>query len=486
MTPTFIEEFASLLHERMVLQRRGLAVSYHNSKQWQDRLYRQIQWLSTQETHLTREDSTSPLFLIHWLMQVWKRLKLATNAPPDERIAALDALFNEAEQQLLQLEKRGAGKRRLYATKYGTLVVGTRPVLANLPESNERPPLDSTRLYRRVHLVDSSVSIDLSREVVQGNQHKGAVYKFNTGQPVVGLAALSGRVRTQFEPTKRLSSSRTTPLVGFRSASMQPHDQYTAELTDCLDWAVREGVHILCMPELSICPKGRVVLQQYLQQLGPKLTTLCVIIAGSFHVGDYNEAVVWLVDGLGQVTEWAYQKHQAYGTRLKEQTKLPALWAFAEQQQIIQDGFFDVQEDIIGGQHMLLLDLPIGLVGVVICKDFLTPNTCLKYDEVEPDYLFIVSMNEQGGEFYQTWQKGAKRFHLSGGFYVNATQVVAQHNSETEVLFWGLPFQDSKIYFRHLPDNPHGGQAVIPPSGLLSVKLPSSPFNRSSSAFNLL
>ncbi|MGF7217911.1 putative amidohydrolase [Spirosoma lacussanchae] len=508
--PPFLEKIAELLLERMQLDAGQPPLDFQRKHRWQSRI-KQLYYGAEPEPDpsTTRQDSIALYALVHRLVAVWDQLGVPAAGP--QRLEALDAFFDVLESELLAMEKRNAGKRMLVRTRSGTLMIGVRPLLGDVPAADERIPLDAERLYRRVHLITSGV-IDLERDIIDGAIHPPSMQKLNGTAPVIGLAALSGAARTYFKATKQLGNvGIDTPQIGFRSVDVRPSDTYTDELRTCIDWAINTGVHILCLPELSVCLNGRQVLKDYLLERGQTegLASLSVIIAGSFHIDNetdgsgtdqesvaYNEAAVWLVDHFGQITEFTYRKHEQFSTPVDAKAPpMPgheAIRAYASEHDLLNQAVYYIREDIAKDNGLLLLNLPIGLVGVLICKDFLTPGFYARYNAVEPDYLFIVSMNNKGGEFLQEWRRGAKRFSLSAGFYVNATQVVAETDNQTEVIFWGLPNdrenlkkRKSQVYFRQL-DQTDNHRQVLPPSGLVPVQLDLKPFYYNTAPFNLI
>lgn len=493
--PAFLEKLAELLDERTRLGKGHAPIKYIHKESWYNRFADGLGQFFPEDDLATRQESGSYFTLIAHLIYVWTELDIQEQG--ESRLNALDAFFDTIERKLLEAEKVNAGKRILVETSRGVLMIGGRPLLTELPIHDERAALSSDRLYRRVALL-SNVSLDYQREIIDGGAHKESIYKLNGSSPTIGLGSLSGQARTYFSPTGRLGDVGNMPRIGFKSDGLQPAQTYVEELRHCIDWAIAQQIHILCLPELSVCPNGREVLQARLRELsqGGKLRYLTIVIAGSYHVNQLNETPVWLVDAHGEITEFMYRKHEAFETQLD--TRKPALPGqeairdYAEAQGLLNGPYYHIREDIGSDDLALLVNLPIGLVGVLICKDFLVPRYYAKYDALEPDYLFIVSMNDRAGEFVQVWQKDAKRHALSAGFYVNATQAVDQADETTEVAFWGLPTdreklkeRKSRVYFRRVRQ-PTSYHKQLPDDGLVRVLLPQSPLNYDTAALNLV
>ena len=505
---SFLEKLAELLAQRIELGKGQLPVPLENKQHWYD-FFEEFWPEGEQERDevATRRDSGANYMLAHQLIQIWERLDTSNPKAGMALYYALDAFFDFMELKLLEAEKINAGKRILVQTRSGTLMLGGRPLLADMSLDDERIPLDAKRLYRRVSLLPG-VAIDQTRELVDGEQYRYSVYKLSRPQVAIGLAPLSGVAVTHFKSTGQLAHTGSQPQIAFESERMLPADDYANELRACIDWAVAERIQILCLPELSVCANGRQVLKAQIQQYAQarQLKDLALVIAGSYHHGNHNETPVWLVDSDGAISEFKYRKHESFATRLKSnepaQPGMEAIKDFAEQQGLLEKEYYHIRENIISNEDVLMLQLPIGLVGILICKDFLSDSFYARYDTLEPDYLFIVSMNSKGGEFEQAWRTGAKRHALSAGFYVNATQVVAPTDSQTEVVFWGLPDdhsglseRKSEVYYRRVkestPDQPFRSVTgltpkPLPTTGLVQILLASNHFNYETNALNLI
>ena len=277
------------------------------------------------------------------------------------------------------------------------------------------------------------------------------------GKLRVGLCCLSGSARTFFRPTRKLLHEKNT--VGFLAdgirsptptsqpatgvgASIDP--QYEQELRASVEWAREKKVHILCFPELCVCPGGLAVLRKEIQKDSAQL---CLVVPGSYHVcGDAehysNVAPIWLVED-GSLRELpAYEKADplviAKGKPIKrgeiEVAGILDVAVFAD-----DNGCEYIKEDIFEGTTARLLYTPVGVIAVAICKDFLLPQlTHLERLTNVADDVLVVSMNSTPSWF---WPKAANDIGYLGAavFYVNTPQMVPPTDSQTEIVFWHVP-----------------------------------------------
>lgn len=277
----------------------------------------------------------------------------------------------------------------------------------------------------------------------------------------VGLCSLNGRAKTFFRGTRVLPHEDNT--VGFLAQGIRlldnpaarPADKalppdpeplsvaYRGELRDAVRWAREKRVHILCFPELCVCEEGRELLRTEIESTPSELA---LVIPGSYHIKTdpeenrfANTAPVWLVvDGVVRPLR-DYQKVDPMAVEVAhaqdggEGGPHHSVVALAR-----KTGCEWAKEDVIEGNLALLLDTPIGVFGIAVCKDLLwSDRTRLwKYADVA-DHILVVSMNASPGWF---WSPAQKLSRLGTGvFYVNTPQMVASDDSETEIAFWHLP-----------------------------------------------
>ncbi|GAB3789824.1 hypothetical protein GCM10028818_59100 [Spirosoma horti] len=501
MTPLkCLEKLAELLNERMHAAQNNPLIDLAHKVIWSEIL--EHLKISTNDANSGVEDSSNYYLMLDNMVLIWDAF-VQQNHDPSQRFAQLDAFFDLVESKLLDAEKISAGQRIYEMTKYGILVVGGRPLLSNSEPNTERAPLSVRNPYRRIFLLPK-IQVDFNSELIQAHMDgygngtdplSSSCAKLTSPELTIGLGAFSGDCHTYFLPTRRLSAPYNQTKVAFLATDVQPAEVYEQELIACIDWAITNKVNILCLPELTISLTGRKIMKEYIKELGQKkqLEYLGLIIAGSYHINNYNETPVWFIDYLGHINEHFYKKYEAFETHVDVyQTPdlgLEAIHNYVSTFTNVNKEYY-IREDTISDENILLLNLPIGSIGILICKDMITYNLCLaKYRELEPDYLFIVSMNKKAGEFWDGWKKDMKRSALSAGFYVNATQVIDSVDSETEVIFWGLPGRliaknglNQEMYFRNV-DNDNRKVKKLPPNGLVHMTITGNHRNHSAETF---
>lgn len=315
-----------------------------------------------------------------------------------------------------------------------------------------------TRSYEFPHL--RVVDIDYEEWIERGRTKQAFEHVVTTNKLRVGLCALSGKAKTFFNGTRVLPSEDNT--VGFRAREIRflaepaaagdetrPPDlealrtAYREELRHAVRWAHEERIHILCFPELCVCEKGREILRAEIESTPGELS---LVIAGSYHVNTgpgadraANTSPVWLVTE-GRVQP--LRDYQKIDLMSVEMAHLPKDGEAGPLHSVVElarsTGCEWAKEDVSQGDAGLLVDTPIGVVAIAICKDLLwSDKTPLrKYDDVA-DHLLVVSMNAAPDWF---WFPAQKLSRLGTGvFYVNTPQLVASNDSETEIAFWHLP-----------------------------------------------
>ncbi|HAT50439.1 MAG TPA: hypothetical protein DCS88_08900 [Alphaproteobacteria bacterium] len=147
-------------------------------------------------------------------------------------------------------------------------------------------------------------------------------------------------------------------------------DGRRASLYQALEEARTQGADVVVLPELSLCPKLR---QEVCCWLRDESHPFCMVVPGSFHERPdaYSEIPVnrtRLLDGKG---------HEI----LIHDKMLP-----------MDTGH--VHEVITPGKCLHLLNTPLGLVALAICRDFLEEDQFyrLPWQEIAPDWAFIPSM----------------------------------------------------------------------------------------------
>lgn len=309
----------------------------------------------------------------------------------------------------------------------------------------------------------------------------------------IGLCAFSGNARTFFAPTCKLDAK--TGIYGFRAERIgwfpptkdaDPREgdagQYHQELRDCVRWAADENIHILLMPELSVCPSGLDTLREAINKTNSQL---CLVIPGSFHVPSLedpneraNAAPIWLrVDQKathdGMLPQ--YEKNDRFSVSVSNLEGSITTQRLCDEAKAA--GCSELKEDVVSGCSMRLLSTPVGVIGIAICKDvlFMDRGGMSRYTDLA-DHMLVVSMNPAAGYFQST---AVLQAHLcTAMFYVNAAQVLRPLTRRPfpEAAMWQLPclVDDNPkrvIYYhpQHKQGRPGKGTRVLPEDGLVFV-----------------
>lgn len=294
----------------------------------------------------------------------------------------------------------------------------------------------------------------------------------------IGLCSFSGGVVTVFQPTGRVTTDG--PTFGFAATGMTARDTdngslYEAEIRAAFDWARREQVHVLCFPELSICPVGRTII---CEELNRDPGCLALIVGGSFHVSEgrqptKNTAPYWVVDHSSAAEEIdKYEKTQALGTAIDQAKKLSQMKETCRVAE--EDHCVSVVEDIYVGDRGHLIQTPLGIFGLLICKDLLADDDLVARYRAAADHLLVVSMNAAATAWFFGESEKLARHACMSTFYVNCTQIVeSASDSEVDIVFWHAPAgpgRRKRRYFRAANIGPL--RKVLPADGLVAV----SPF----------
>ena len=319
-------------------------------------------------------------------------------------------------------------------TAHGTLILGRRWWKQYAPHQTRSKFDDFSFLHMRLIL-------NRKDHFISTLKHKGQFTAFfeqsARGEPFrVGLVCFSGNAKTWFEGTRPLP--KEDKVYGFQASHVAPSEAFDAELKACLAWARKEKVHILCLPELCVSPVGRELLKQEIEK---EPGSLCLVLPGTFHESDpdgsiINTAPVWLVGANGIVALATYHKGSRFEMSLKKASGLPNMANASKPAG--EKGCEVLKEDTLPIQEMCLLSTPIGLIGVMICKDMLVDRISQGYLDLV-DHMLVLSMNASPTTIFYGKAESAARNYLTGTFYVNATQVVAADNSSIEMAFWYPP-----------------------------------------------
>ncbi len=272
----------------------------------------------------------------------------------------------------------------------------------------------------------------------------------------IGLCVFSGRAKTMFVGTKE----REQGVFGFRAGTIEEADSYLKELQECIMWAADEGIHILLMPELSVCPEG---LNKLKKVISDTKNELCAIFPGSFHVQSdihkeqwVNAAPIWLVHREGGKTTVKdnliprYEKADIFSMNLSKASGMPnAKDAYEKAKKAKCD---HLAEDIAPRRSFRLMSTPVGVMGILVCKDALAPGPFIDEYKKLADHLMVLSMNAKAGFFDPFGRKSARLSGLAT-FYVNASQLTTFQKAHVETAFWFLPCRiedgDNRVCYYH-------------------------------------
>lgn len=316
-----------------------------------------------------------------------------------------------------------------------------------------------------------------------------------------GLCSLSGKSKTQFIGTKVLDLQRS--VFGFCAAYIEYdpiysdqtsgsdgsrcQNSYIQELTECIQWARENNVHILCFPELSICSDGREAIRAEIE-VNPG--HICLIIPGTYHsqvtgTDDLftNSAPIWIVNE-GRITELAiFDKTEPFSMEVSKAKNLHSMSDVVEK--AYNNGCEYIEEHIQPGNMIRVLSTPIGLIGIAICKDSLANNDLIERYNAIVDHLIIISMNFSPIAWFWSESEKAVRNNFNAMYYVNASQIVEPDNTDVDMVFWHLPChlpedspsKNKERYFRKTSLSSQHCQ--LPENGriCLEIKIPPEMFN---------
>jgi hypothetical protein len=177
-------------------------------------------------------------------------------------------------------------------------------------------------------------------------------------------------ITSSFSDPKPCSESSTLT----NSISGAKHRELS--IVSCLKEACKQKAHVVVMPELSVSPEHRELISNWLDENDHPFF---MVVAGSFHEIDpdinatipVNRAVIF--DSRG----WELFKHDkilAFGTSL-------------------------CSEIIYPGSTISLLETPLGVFSLAICRDYLEEDqkTQLPWQDLAPDWMMVPSMSLASG-----------------------------------------------------------------------------------------
>jgi Carbon-nitrogen hydrolase len=175
-----------------------------------------------------------------------------------------------------------------------------------------------------------------------------------------------------------MGSTAQSAVGDWRATHIEPNDARMASLHRTLDQAEAACAHVVVFPELTIDIAQRALLAQRLRkQAGSHLVMLQ---AGSFHETLAAEAKTFNTAPLVN----------AQGRTLLTHRKLRP---FSK----VSPGVDPVTEDISLGDTIHVLATPVGLLTVLICKDFLDDHPCVLtlLSDVPVEWVLVPSFGDE-------------------------------------------------------------------------------------------
>jgi Carbon-nitrogen hydrolase len=182
-----------------------------------------------------------------------------------------------------------------------------------------------------------------------------------------------------FDDQATVMGSTAQSAVGdWRATHIEPNDARMASLHRTLDQAEAACAHVVVFPELTIDMAQRALLAQRLRkQAGSHLVMLQ---AGSFHETLPSEGKTFNTAPLVNAQGRALLTHR----KLRPFSK-------------VSPGVDPVTEDISLGDTIHVLATPVGLLTVLICKDFLDDHPCVLtlLSDVPVEWVLVPSFGDE-------------------------------------------------------------------------------------------
>jgi predicted amidohydrolase len=209
-----------------------------------------------------------------------------------------------------------------------------------------------------------------------------------------------------------------------RPTGLNDVDGLRDELSRLLEAAEEENVHLLVLPELTVCPESRQHVRDLLRSQKPRLPY--GVVAGSFHVWTeaahssssetlpFNEALL-----LGNTGQILLKHHKKKGFRVRrEEVGKPFFPSPPSPANLPPEVF----EGIVDGPRLEILETSLGRLALLICADAILAAPHHGYESLvqrlRPDLLFIISMSSETGKFEGFFQR--MNDHWISTLFVNA------------------------------------------------------------------
>lgn len=329
---------------------------------------------------------------------------------------------------------------QVYSDAQGDVLLGRRWWASVARHEERRRPINFGRsvhdAYPHLRILGQNIRVAQNVNTALAFAQLGSVESLR-----IACCTLSGQARTNFVGTGPFNWGRG-PHFGFRATHVgapndrgrvtNPESAYIDELRNTLTRARREAVHVLFLPELSVCEQGRSVLRDAIE-LDPG--DLILVVPGSFHVSGVgsnavvNAAPVWLVhrdpDAAGGKVVTALQAEKSEIFDLPTARGEGVIGLKDPVDGARSAGFDQLAEHIVPSSTVQLLDTPVGSLLVLICKDALVGpvDGHVQRAVAAADHVVVVSMNANPRAWFSPvallWQRTG-----TATYYVNSAQAL--------------------------------------------------------------
>lgn len=298
-------------------------------------------------------------------------------------------LFLDVGQPALEDLKKSPGYSRLVwlavldqvLPQYRLDLAGTREPLPVMPIDEKmtwlvflryRPLGKTVHKEQRFHIRNHLLHHCIIPTMVEGDEIEVETYGWFLHQGLKGLVkdrrplrCYLGSFADGIQPDWNGMPSKKCTCSKLKDPSVRLDSLYQA-----LEEARGMRADVVVLPELSLCPGLRGEVSSWLKN---NTHPFCMVIPGSFHERHDSEGIpvnrTRLLDGRGREVMF-HDKMIPYGTDK------------------------DCDEVIRPGKGLRLLNTPMGLVALAICRDFLEEDEsmALPWQKIAPDWVFVPSM----------------------------------------------------------------------------------------------
>lgn len=227
-------------------------------------------------------------------------------------------------------------------------------------------------------------------------------------------------------------------------------------------WAVKEGLEILILPELCVDDTQLALLKDLLSTESGRMK---LVVAGSFYrkhgAETVNEAPVLLITGNDKkIITHSVKKAIPFSMDIDVNSKDPVIKKISEEAQ--KAGCEVLVEDMEPGSCVAIIKVEGGYLGIAICRDVLDllerSNPLLRYTDFV-DIMLVTSLNSGHTNLFTSSAESMARWHHCATVYANALCAVPDPSDKVvEVSFVLMPTLErvtgikGEIYYRTAPD----------------------------------